>query len=442
MFKILTKNQFDELTPAQQDYYMEQKKAHDDGEAKVRADAAAKVAVDAMREEIKADNQAIIDALKKDNQTLIDALKADNKTALDALSTENKEKLEAMEAAMKRAKIGESKLRMKGFSDHIIEKLSTEEGVKMIKSFFAGHKSQFKVQLGEDTDAGLDDTIKALGVPSGGVAPEFTPIVGPGHDEFHARNIIPVLPTISNAIKFIQYVTDGAAAGFGTVAVGAQKPTLGYIPTVMTANVRKIAGLLDVPDELMDDVVGFRAWIAYELPKAYMDAEDLQIYKGDNTGENLNGLWYQASAQTFPQGSVTAASNIIDKIVAGVTQVRKLKRNTSAVVISAVAWQEIFINKGTTKDYTYPIVLDANGVMRIGGVPIFWSNVFADGEGLVGDFARGTAIFQRKAMQIGYYDQNKDNVEKNVVTIRLEGRIALPIFYPESFKRLLLTITT
>lgn len=432
MFKYLNTKEFEALTEYQQEKYLDEKRKHEEALNKEAADKAAKDAVEKMREELKAENQKIIDALK-----------AENKTAIDELGDAQKAKLEEVEAAMKRAKIGESKLRMKGFSDHIIEKLSTEEGESMIKEFFAGQKSKFQVKIGDDHDKEFDATIKAMGVPAGGVAPEFTPIVGPGHDEFHARNIIPVFPTVSNAIKFIQYVVDGTSGlGFATVAVGAQKPSVNYIPTVKTANVHKIAGLLDVPDELLDDVVGFRAWIAYELPKAYMDAEDLLYYKGDGTGENHLGLWYQASAQSFPQGSVTAASNTMDKIVAGITEVRKLKRATSAVVLSPVAWQEILINKGTTKEYTYPIVLDANGVMRIGGVPIFWSNVFADGEGLVGDFARGTAIFQRKAMQIGYFDQNKDNVEKNVVTIRLEGRTALPIFYPESFKRLMLTITT
>lgn len=432
MFKYLNTKEFEALTEYQQEKYLDEKRKHEAEEADKAAKAAAKSAVEAMREE-----------LKKDNEAIIAALKADNEKAIADLTDAQKAKLEEVEAAMKRAKIGEAKLRLKGFSDHIIETLSTEKGEQMIKDFFAGHKSKFNVQIGDDNDKDFDATIKALGVPAGGVAPEFTPIVGPGHDEFHARNIIPVFPTISNLIRYIQYTVDTTTGlGFATVGVGAQKPSLGYIPAVKDAAVQKIAGLLDVPDELMDDVVGFRAWIAYELPKAYMDAEDLQIYKGDGTGTNLLGLWYQASGQTFPQGSVTAASNTIDKIVAGITQVRKLKRATSAVVISPVAWQEILINKGTTKDYTYPIVLDANGVMRIGGVPIFWSNVFADAEGLVGDFARGTAIFQRKAMQIGYFDQNKDNVEKNVVTIRLEGRIALPIFYPESFKRLLLTITT
>lgn len=434
-FKYLSPAEFDALSEYKKEKYLDEKSKH---EAKLAADAAeksAKKAIDEFKEELKKDNQELVEKLNKEQAEAI-------KEATEKQAKEYAEKMEALEAAMKRSKIGEMKERMKGFSEHIVERLSTEEGEKMIKEFFAGHRSQFQVKIGDDNDKEFDTTIKAMGVPAGGVAPEFTPIVGPGHDEFHARNIIPVFPTVSNAIKFIQYVLDTEATGFATVAVGAQKPSTNYIPTVQTANVHKIAGLLDVPDELMDDVVGFRAWIAYELPKAYMDAEDLLYYKGDGTGENHLGLWQQASNQSFPQGSVTASSNTLDKIVAGVTEVRKLKRATTAVVVSPVAWQEIFINKGTTKEYTYPIILDANGVMRIGGVPIYWSNVFADGEGLVGDFARGTAIFQRKAMQIGYFDQNKDNVEKNVITIRLEGRTALPIYYPESFKRLLLTQTT
>lgn len=427
-FKRLSPAEFDALSEYKKEQYLDQKAKYEADENAKAAKEATEKAIEEFKAELKKEQESFVDKLNKEQAEAIEK-------ATGEQAKEYADKMEALEVAMKRAKIGEMNLRMKGFSEHIVDKLSTDEGVAMIKSFFAGQREKFNLELGEEE-------VKAMGVPVGGVAPQFTPIVGPGHDDFHARNLIPVFPTVSDLVKFIEYTVDPNATGFQTVAAGAQKPDLGWIPTVKEAPVRKIAGLLDVPDELLDDVVGFRAWIAYELPKAYMDAEDLQIYKGTGTGTNLLGLWYQAANQSFPQGSVTAASNIIDKIVAGVTEVRKLKRATSGVVISAVAWQEVFINKGTTEDYTYPIILDASGVMRIGGVPIFWSNVFADGEGLVGDFARGTAIFQRKAMSIGYFDQNKDNVEKNMVTIRLEGRIALPIFYPQSFKKLLLSITT
>lgn len=435
MFKYLNTKEFEALSEYQQEKYLDEKRKHEEALNKKAAEDAAKATIDAMKTELLKEQEALIGKLNEEQKEAI-------QKATEAQAKEYAEKMEALEAAMKRAKIGEMNQRMKGFSEHIVERLSTEEGEKMIKAFFAGHKSEFKIKIGDDDDKDFDDAIKAMGVPANGVAPLYAPIVGPGHDEFHARNIIPVFPTNSNLVRFLQYVLDGGEDGIGTVAAGAKKPNTGYTGTAVDAPVRKIAGLLDVQDELMDDVVGFRAWIAYELPKAYMDAEDLQIYKGDGTGDNITGLWYQAGNQSFPQGSVTAASNVIDKIMAGITQVRKLKRSTSAAVVSPVAWQEIFINKGTTKEYTYPIIVDANGTLRVGGVPIYWSNVFEDAEGLVGDFARGAVIWQRKAMNIGYFEQNNDNVEKNVVTIRIEGRIALQISYPESFKKLLLTITT
>lgn len=419
MFKILTKEQFDALTPAQQDYYMEQKKVHDDKEAKERADKAAKEAVDA----IKAD-------LQKEQKELIDNLKKENEDALAELAKANGIKIDEMEAALKRNKIADIGNRMKGFAENIIEKLSTAEGEEMIKGFFAGQREKLNFEVDADTIG------KAITVPSGSVAPDFLPIVGPGHDDIHARNAIPVFPTIGDIVKFVKFTTTGSTAGFATVAAGAQKPTLLYSSTLEEANVRKIAGLLDIPDEIMDDVVGFRAWIAYELPKAYLDAEDYMFFKGDGTGTNILGLWTQASTQTLPFGSVTTASNMWDKLMAAITQIRTIKRSTSAAFVSPQYYMELYINKGTTKEYTYPIVMGDNGVLYVGGVPVYWSNVFTAYEGLVGDFARGASIHQRKAMKVDYSSENKDNFEKNIVTIRLEGRVALAIRVPEAFLRL------
>jgi HK97 family phage major capsid protein len=419
MFKILTKEQFDALTPAQQDYYMEQKKSHDEAEAKKLAEKAAKDAI----EGIKAD-------LQKENKDLLDKLKGENDAALQKLVDENKVKMDEMEAALKRNKIADIGNRMKGFSEHIIEKLSTEEGEAMIKDFFKGQRERLNFEI-DSASIG-----KAISVPANSVAPEFIPIVGPGHDDIHARSAIPVFPTIAEIVKFVQFTYTGATAGFATVDVGAQKPTLLYTSALKEAPVRKIAGLLDVPDEIMDDVVGFRAWIAYELPKAYLDAEDLQVFKGGGTGTDILGLWTQASAQTLPFGTVTTASNMWDKLMAAITQIRTLKRSTSAAFVSPQVYMELWINKGTTKEYTYPIVMGDNGVLYVGGVPIYWSNVFSGVDGLVGDFARGCSIHERKAMRIDYSSENKDNFEKNMVTIRLEGRIALAIRVPEAFLRL------
>lgn len=422
MFIKKTPAEFEALSEYQKEKYLDEKSQHEAKQMQEAADKSAKEAVESMRKEIEEKNA---DLLKK--------LEESNADKLKELADKHQIDIEEMEKVMKRAKIGEINTRLKGMPEMITEKLSTPEGEAMIKALFNGQREKFVAEFEGD------EALKAMSTPVGGVAPQFGPIVGPGHDEVHARNVIPVLPTTTNLYKFIQYVLDTEADGFGMVAEGGLKPTIEYIPTVKEAPVRKIAAIITLPDELMDDVVGFRAWIAYELPKAYLDAEDQQIFKGDGTGENILGLWYQADYQTLPLGGadgVTQASNTIDKIAAGITEVRLLKRSTSAVFLNPIEYMKVFINKGNTEEYSYPVILDASGTMRIGGVPIYWTNILDSGEGLVGDFARGTAIMQRKGMSIGYFEQNKDNVEKNMITIRVEARFALPIFYPEAFLRL------
>jgi len=417
-FKVLSKDQYDALSEREQVKYEIQLEAYKEQEQKRIADESVKAAIEAMKED-----------LKKERVAELKEISDENEKALKELAEKYDGDIESFKAQLQRAKIGEVKERMKTMSEEIVEKLSTEEGEKMLKGFLQGAK-----------DLSVDLEAKAMLKPVGGVAPQFVGIVGPGHDETHARDVIPVFPTISDVIKYIQYTVDTTQAGIGTVAEGAVKPQLAWIAAVKDATVRKIAAILDVSDENLDDVVGLRAWLAYELPKVYMDFEDSQIFKGNGTGQNLLGLWQQAANQVLPLGTVTTASSVIDKVAAGITEVRVLKRATSAVFVSPVAYMEMFINKGSgSGEYTYPILLDSQNVLRIGGVPIYWSNSFLQNEGLVGDFARGTAIFQRKAMNIAYSSEHKDNFATNTVSIRIEGRIALPIYYPEAFKKLLLT---
>lgn len=407
-----TPAEFEALSEYQKEKYLDEKSAHEADLIKTQAEEAAKAAIEAMKEGLKAERDAELKVVTYANDA-----------ALKALAEKHQLDLDEVKATLKRAKVGELEERMKGVSEFIVEKLSTEEGEGLLKGFFKGKKLEMEVSE------------KAMVKPAGGVAPQFTTIVGPGHDEFHARDLIPVFPTISDVIKFVQFAVD-PTKGYNYVAEGQTKPDLGYTSTVEQAIVQKIAGLLDISDEMMDDLVGFRSWIAYELPKAYLDYEDYQMYKGAGGQTAILGLWTQADFQTLPLGSVTLQSNTIDKVMAGITEIRMLKRGTSGVVLSPVQWMEILINKGNTEEYTYPIILRADGVMTIGGIPIYWSNVFLENEGLVGDFARGAAIFQRKAMEIAYSSEHKDNFGRNIITIRLEGRVALVIRFPEAFKRL------
>lgn len=407
-FKELSKEQYDALDVREQVKYEMNLVAFKKAEQEKALEAAAeKIVAKKLAEELAKVETA--------NTATIEAIKAEYATKSEELMTQ-----------LNRVKQNEIAERTKGMTEEIIDKFSTPEGEQMLKNFLAGKRHEL----------GLDVEAKAMVTPVGGVAPQFAPIVGPGSDDFHARDLIPVFPTVSDLITYVQLTTDEEADGIGVVAAGAQKPDMGYISEVKQAAVVKLAGLLDVADEMLTDVVGFRAWLAYELPKALLDAEDLQIYKGSGNAGNILGLWTQADEQTFPFGTVTASSNPIDQVAAGITEIRTRKRGVNGAVISPIQWMEMYINKDLELAYTYPVVFTPNGTPTILGVPVYWSNVFEENEGLVGDFRFGTAIFQRMAMRIDYSGEHKDNFGKNVITARIEERIALPIYFPEGFLKL------
>lgn len=380
--------------------------------------------VKALKEELTKSVEKLQEEVKKLTDENAEFVKA-TKVTLD----EKDAKIEEALTKMNRLKIEQREERAKGLKDLIYEELSGEKQTDIMQNFSSKAK-EFNFEVKAVTP-----------VVAGTVAPYFAPFQGLPHEMEHARNYIPVSPTQSDLIKYVQF-TKGAG-NIGTVAAGALKPNINYSSTPVEAPVRKIAGYLEVQDEFLEDVVGARDFLATELPQAYLDAEDFQIFKGTNTGQDLAGLYsIWAQALTLPKGTVTAASNRWDKIAAALTQIRRNLRVGSAIWISPEDYMELLINKGTEMMYTYPIIADANGRLSIGGTPIIQHTVFTAGQGLAGDFARGTRIFQRMAWNIRYSDSHASNFTSNITTILIEGRIALPVYFPSSFVKIDFTITT
>lgn len=406
-FKVLSKEEYEALDTRSQVKYEIELEAY----RKAEQERAIKEAVDAQLEAVKAESAKSVEAMKAEFQAEIEKAKQ-----------EAKEEAEKLQAKLKEQGIGTPREeRIKTMEEYIMAKFSTEEGEALLKNFMRDKKSL-------NTD--IEGTEKAFLKPTsngGYVSPELAGIYGAGHDTLRARNVLRVLQTSSDLIKFLQLTPDPDADGYDYVAEGATKPDLAYLSQVKQVAIKKIAGLLDVSDESMDDLVGFRAFLASELPLAYLDFEDQYIFK-----HTTDGIYTQAEAWV-PNGTVDASSNAWDKIISAATQVRLNKRNPTAVFVSPIGYQELLINKDLENAYTYPIVMDSNGVLRVGGLPIYATNVLEGGEFLVGDFATGAALWQRQGMTVAYSDEHKDNFATNIVTIRIEARIAVTVYKTDAF---------
>lgn len=337
---------------------------------------------------------------------------------------------------MNKAKITQDEAKRKSFGDVISEGFETlgksvDEQIAKIKQFTA------------NKNAGMSINLKAaanvMTVISGAVAPDYQPIVGPPHELYHARNFIPVSPTISNLIRYIRF--NPTTNLIQPVAPGVLKNQIDYVETLVDAAVVKIAGWINVQDEFLEDIVGATSFLSAELPMALYDAEDLQIFKGSGATNNIAGLYSTAAALTLPYGPVNVTSNNIDLLAGAATYVRRQKRIATAAWTSPEDYLAILINKssGATQVYTYPVRFnDNNNMLYIGDFPVIQHTVFNPGEGFVGDFARGCRIFQKADATMRFSTENVDNFVKNVTTVLIEERIALANFYPESFVKVLL----
>lgn len=418
MFVYKTPKELEGLSEYQLEKYFDEKQKHEEKVAKENAEKAAKEVSD----------KAIEDAKKDFDQKLEDAKKSQDE-AIEAQKTELQSRIDELTAKLQRTNFADRQERKQTMSDLIEAKLSTDEGEQLLKDFAQGKRATF------NTDVEIGKALLKPTSNGGYVSPEMAGIYGVGHDVLHARDVLRVLPTMSDVIKFLQLTPDPDADGIGQVAEGATKPDMAYISNVVSVEVVKLAGLLDVSDEMLDDVVGLRAFLAAELPLAYLEVEDQYIFK------SADGIY--TLAQTWvPNGSVTAASNVWDILVSARTQISLNKRRATAAFVSPILYQELLINKDLEQAYTYPIVTDANGVLRIGTLPVYETNIMEDGEFLVGDFATGAALWQRKAMNVRYSEEHKDNFAKNVVTIRIESRVAVTVYKTDAFVKGEITFPT
>lgn len=431
MFKYLTPSEFEALSEYQQEKYLDEKRVH---EAKEAAKAAAEAAKSVVAEEVK----KAVEAVKEESNKALNDYKEEVKIQLD----ERDKKIENAKAEMNRIKGREDYEKIKSLSNEIHEFFSTEEGEGMLKNF-ATNKSKLNAEL-------KNINVKAVGVMGVTAGTTRDGWIGPQaiqHEVVQARDIIPVSPTNSTLIKYVQFTKK--EGNIGPVDAGSLKPQIDYNSNPVSTPVIKLAGWLTVQDEFLEDVEGARDFLASELPKAYMDEETRQAFKGTGTTatpDELSGL-YSVWAQdlVLPKGvganQVNTDSNSWDKIAAGLAQVRRNLRATDAIWISPEDFMELLINKDATDAYTYPIISDANGTPRMAGVPIFQHSVFQPGEGLAGDFRRGARFWQKKAMTIRTSTEHDENFTHNLTTILIEGRVALSCFFPEAFIKIDFTST-
>lgn len=248
----------------------------------------------------------------------------------------------------------------------------------------------------------------------------------------HVRDFLTVRPTTSPVIAYVR--ENGGEGAFATVAEGALKPQVDYDLSYQTTNVKKIAGHIRISEEMIEDVPYITNYITTRGAEDLRLVEDAQILYGDGTGQNLRGITLDAAAFSRPtgMGTVTNANNV-DVLRAAMAQIRVGRYAASAVMLNPIDVAVLEMAKDTQGAYLYSNFTNENSIPRVWGLPIIVSDSVTAGSFLVGDFRNGAELFDRKALNVRFYDQDRDNAIKNMVTIVIEERLALANIRPASF---------
>ena len=239
------------------------------------------------------------------------------------------------------------------------------------------------------------------------------------------RDLIPTVPTTSNAWQFVRELVFTNAAA--ETAEGAAKPEATLTFEDVTVNIRTIAHWIKASNQILADAPALRAYIDNRLRYGVELREEQQIVAGNGTGQNISGM---TASGNFTAFTPTSGDTEIDSINRAKYAILGADYVPTGVLLNPADWGAI--ERLRTSDNAY-LVGDPFGQITpiMWGLPVVATNSMTSGKMLVADFATSYEYVERSTtvIDVGYVN---DDFTKNLVTLRSEKRGALAVIRPAS----------
>jgi len=244
---------------------------------------------------------------------------------------------------------------------------------------------------------------------------------------FWFRNLMPQGSISGGVLQYLKENGNVGAAGVwdgtGAIAELESKPGTAPLFDSVTESVMWIAGITRVKREMLDDIAWLRGYLSRRLTVGRTGlwvAENTQIFNALTTNS------------TAYDGTKTIPIEIIYDAAFG--QLRDNYHNPTTILMnSRDVVNLIALNKATgSGEYDLPpgTVVTINGQLTIGGVPVIGAPNVPANEFIVMD-RNATEFISRISPEVRFFEEDRDNVPKNLVTVRAEERI-LPVVYDDT----------
>jgi HK97 family phage major capsid protein len=360
--------------------------------------------MDALDPKIKEYKEQLVNEVKGIDQKTADRISELNEDAKKKGETlaELSEKVNQVIANAGKLKAeGEAK---KTFTEQFSQALA--EKFEDISKVSKGKSVKFEIKAVGDMTAAANLTGNAVATYS------LTPSLR-GRRKVFFRDIpgVSVVPSATGIWKYYLNNTPAGEGSFGAQTIGSAKAQIDYDFTETTVTVSTLAGFTRIAKQMMRDLPFMQGFLPGELQEDYLRSES-------NTF--INSLMAGTSSYT------TTATVYAEKCIEWIAAVMARDYDPSAIVTTAANWATLLTTKPA--DYSIPggVTISATGDVQIAGVPVVVSNNMTTGKTFVGDFSK-VKIIQSTPLAVEFFEQDADNVTKNLVTVRAEADVALAV---------------
>lgn len=224
----------------------------------------------------------------------------------------------------------------------------------------------------------------------------------------------------------------GGEGGVGIQTEGSSKSQVDYDFTISEVTPKTIAVFSKISKQMLSRLTWLQNFVSAQMVQDLLNFEDANLLDYAGTSD-FSGLWENATAYT-PSGTVTTSSNKWDKLANAIAQLRAARFAPNAILINPIDYMELLINKESGAGYSFPALVQG-GNLTVAGVPVVQTDIITANTFLVGDMAKAAELLFEDNIMTEFAYEDGDNFTKNLVTVRVEESVALPIYFGSAMRK-------
>lgn len=244
------------------------------------------------------------------------------------------------------------------------------------------------------------------------------------------QDVLPQGNTASNMVEYTRELLFTNAAAETNEGVAVPESTLTF--ELANAPVRSIGHFIKVSKQVLDDAPALQSYIDTRMRYGVDLRVDTQLLTGNGTSPNISGI---TDTGNFTAFTPTTGENALDSINRAIYLVHAADYAPTAIIMNPADWgaiERLKVAAGSADDRY--IVGTPTGVLGpfLWGLPVVVTNAMTAGSFVVGAMDIAYQVWNRSETTVEMYEQDEDNAQRSLLTIKGSVRKALAVYRPAS----------